>query len=228
MDSIFHLICNNHDVPASEKAPERLEREATLLMMAGTESTAKSLTIAHFYLLHNPSMLQSLDKELAANPSSSLTDLQRLPYLSAVIQEANRLSFGMTSRNSRIAPNEALECNGCVIPAGTPMSITSLAVYANERLFPDPWAFKPERWLEHQGVRLKKYQMAFGKGMRRCIGINLAQAELSMVLAEVMKCFDLELFETTEDDVKFLHDYHVAHPKLDSKGVRCTLSQPHK
>ena len=49
--------------------------------------------------------------------------------------------------------------------------------------------------------------------------MNLANAEMVMLLSAMAK-YDVELFETDERDVTFLHDYHVGHPRLDSKGVR--------
>lgn len=64
--------------------------------------------------------------------------------------------------------------------------------------------------------------MAFNKGGRNCIGINLAHAELFLVIAAVAR-YELELFKTDGSDVEFQHDYHVAYPKLDSKGVRATV-----
>ena len=52
--------------------------------------------------------------------------------------------------------------------------------------------------------------------------MNLAQAELCLAVAAVAK-YDMELFETDERDVRFRYDYHVAHPRLDSKGVRARV-----
>ena len=55
-----------------------------------------------------------------------------------------------------------------------------------------------------------------------CIGMNLANAELSLAVAEMAK-WDMSLAETVEADVKFLHDYHVATPRLDSVGARARV-----
>lgn len=168
-------------------------------------------------------MLSKVRSELRLLPdTASLTELEQLPYLSAVIAEGNRLSFGLTKRTCRIAPDEALQYNGYVIPPGTPMSMTSLCVHTDEGVFPEPWAFDPERWLGPESATQRKYQVAFGRGARKCIGINLAHAELYLTIAAVAR-FDMTLFETDERDVKFQHDYQVAHPRLDSKGVRAMV-----
>lgn len=181
------------------------------------------MAITHFHLISNPAMMAKLRVELGTvHQNASWTELEQLPYLSACIAEGNRLSFGVTARVCRIAPDEALQYKGYTIPPGTPVSMTSLCVHTDERIFPDPWTFNPDRWLGSEGVTRRKYQMAFNKGGRSCIGINLAHAELFHVIAAVAR-YELELFETDESDVEFRHDYQVAYPKLDTKGVRAIV-----
>lgn len=167
--------------------------------------------------------MAKLRAELQNVPTNaSLTELEQLPYLSACIAEGNRLSFGVTARVCRIAPDEALQYKNYTIPPGTPVSMTSLCAHTDERIFPDAWTFKPDRWLGQEGLARRKYQMAFNKGGRNCIGINLAHAELFLIIAAVAR-YDIELFETDVSDVEFKHDYQVAYPKLDSKGVRVVV-----
>lgn len=77
-------------------------------------------------------------------------------------------------------------------------------------------------WLGPLGAERRKYQMAFKKGGRSCVGINLAHPEMFLVVAAVAR-YEMELFETDISDVEFRHDYHVAYPKLDFKGVRTVV-----
>lgn len=221
--SIFHELRDSATLPPQEKNLLRLEHEATLLVMAGTESPAKSIAIAHFHLLNNPALMSKLRTELlTVSTTASWTQLEQLPYLSAVIAEANRLSFGVTARVCRIAPDETLRYKGYTIPPGTPISSTTLSVHTDESIFPDPWTFDPDRWLGAKGAERRKYQMAFNKGSRSCIGINLAHAELFLTVAAAAR-YEMELFETDIGDVEFRHDYQVAFPKLNSKGVRAVV-----
>jgi cytochrome P450 len=223
-------------LPAAEKGLLRLEHEAVLLIMAGTfnkspwepkltatgtESTAKSMAVAHFHLLANPQILARLRAELPDH-DASWNELEQLPYFNAVIAEANRLSFGVTARLCRIAPDESLIYKGYTIPDGTPVSITTLCVHTDESIFPDPWNFNPDRWLGPEGAGRRRYQMAFNKGSRNCIGINLAHAELFLAIAAMAR-YDMELFQTDITDIQFQHDYHVGFPKLDSKGIRAMV-----
>ena len=181
------------------------------------------MAIAHFHLLNNPSSMSKLRADLSTVPeTASWTQLEQLPYLSGVIAEGNRLSFGVTARVCRIAPDETLNYKGHLLPPGTPVSTTTLAVHTDENIFPDPWAFKPERWMGQEGAERRKYQMAFNKGDRNCIGINLAHAEMFLAIAAMAR-YDMELFETDLADVQFKHDFHVAYPKLESKGVRAIV-----
>ncbi|KAA6408542.1 MAG: cytochrome P450 [Lasallia pustulata] len=136
--SIFYELRDNPTLPQSEKELSRLEQEGTLLVMAGTESTAKSMAIAHFHLLSNPEDMSKLRAELQTVPkTASWTQLEQLTYLNGVIAEGNRLPFGVMGRVCRIAPNEALKYKGHVIPPGTPVSSTTLAIHTNEEIFPD-------------------------------------------------------------------------------------------
>jgi len=99
--------------------------------------------------------------------------------------------------------------------------MTTIFMHENPRIFPEPREFRPDRWLQEDSKeRLDRYLAPFTKGTRSCIGINLAYAELYLPLATVFREFDLELYETTREDVDIVHDFFDGSPRLDSKGVR--------
>jgi cytochrome P450 len=130
-------------VPKEERTVNRLEDEASVLFGAGTETTARTLSIAAFYLAKNRTLLEKLRGELKLvmpSPGSKPTwsQLEKLPLLvrnyrfspaemnrvsvdifqGGVIQEALRLSYGLSGRLARIAPTENLVYKDHVIPAG--------------------------------------------------------------------------------------------------------------
>ncbi|KAI8253328.1 Exopolygalacturonase X-1 [Colletotrichum sp. SAR 10_77] len=145
----------------------------------------------------------------------------KLPYLTSVIREGLRISYGVTTRLPRIAHHD-IQYGAYVIPAGTPVSETPYFVLMHPSVFPEPQTFRPERWLEaeKQGKRLDKYLVSFGKGSRQCLGMNLAYAELYLATATVVRRFDWEMFETTLDDVVCKHDFFVAVGDLNTKAMR--------
>ncbi|KAK1990315.1 cytochrome P450 [Colletotrichum falcatum] len=226
--TIFHTL-RDSDLPPEEKSLERLCDEAEILTGAGSETTAQALARIFFYLKHVPRVLQKLRAELdAAMPSAAdvlpWTELQKLPYLTAVIREGVRLSYGVTTRLPRIAHHD-IEYKGYRIPAGTPVSQTPYFVLMHPSVFPEPETFRPERWIEaeEQNERLDRYLVSFGKGSRQCLGINLAYAELYITMATIVRRFEWEMFETTADDVVCKHDFFVAVADLESKGIRARM-----
>ena len=139
------------------------------------------LTTISFHLISNPSILAKLRSELEAaipDPTAQLGSLflEKLPYLSACIQEGIRLSYGVSSRNPRISPDKPTKYKEFVIPAGTPVSMTIIDVHHDEHIYPNSRSFIPERWLENpkteNGANLNRYFVAFGKGARSCLGIK--------------------------------------------------------
>jgi cytochrome P450 len=88
-------------------------------------------------------------------------------------------------------------------------------------IFPQPERFNPDRWLGE--ARLDRYLVSFGKGTRICLGINLAYAEMFLTIAAIFRRLDLEMYETSLEDVRIERDFFVAAPRLDSKGVRAVV-----
>jgi len=106
-ESVYDSVLDHPVLPPSEKSLLRLEQEGALLALAGTESPAESLNTILYHLCANPRVLQNLriEQSTISNLTSwTWTTLEQLlPYLSAVIEEGDRLSFGVTARTARIA-----------------------------------------------------------------------------------------------------------------------------
>ena len=247
--TVFHEILDSK-LPPEEKSFPRLATDAGALMGAGTVTTAWALTVAVFHLVKNPDILLKLKQELLATNLSVHTEardeadqvlpkLEKLPYLTAVIQEALRMSYGVASRLARIAPDEVLTVRDdtkdldWTIPPGTPVSMTQLLVFRDERIFPSHTAFRPERWIEEP--RLDRFQVAFCKGSRICLGKHLALAELYLMLASLFTVYGtkdvrmpsdvgyLELWKTDETDIECFVDAFVPLAKAGTQGVRCKV-----
>ncbi|KAK8058462.1 hypothetical protein PG994_008910 [Apiospora phragmitis] len=152
-------------------------------------------------------------------------ELKDLPYLSAVIMEALRLSFRSVQRLPRVNRLASLEYREWTIPSNTPVSMDAYHMHMNKTIFPEPEEFWPGRWLGNpkgpDGIRpLSHYIVSFSRGARGCLGLNLAMMELYLALATMFRRHDFELFETTRNDVDFSVDLVRPMPKFSSKGVR--------
>ncbi|TVY82412.1 Cyrochrome P450 monooxygenase [Lachnellula suecica] len=240
-ETIFHHLLES-DLPESEKHNQRLINEAIVLIGAGSHTVAWALTVATYHMLSNTSILRNLKQELSAAKKSkggkalTLLELEKLPYLTAVIKEGLRLSYGTSSRLPRRAPDSVLRYKDWVIPAGTSVSVSIVMMHHDESIFPDSKAFRPERWLEDKSGRLDKYMVAFSAGSRVCLGVNLAWAELYLCLTAIYSTFGckayseegdrgvLELFETDVGDVEMHRDLFFPEAKDGSKGVRVKIT----
>ena len=154
------------------------------------------------------------------NSFPSLSELEKLPYLTAVIQEGLRVCEPVTHRLGRRFPEKTLNYNGKSIPAGTTVSMTSLLIHQNEDIFSEPGMFKPERWLGPENKWLERYLVPFSRGTRICLGINLARAEIYLILACVFRRFDFDVSQVIEKrDIVPTRDYIVGAQARDSPGI---------
>ena len=223
--TVFRELLDS-DLPREEVTIQRLAEEAQTVVAAGQVTTAHFLKLTSFYILDDPEIHRKLKEELkSAMPSDGsfppISKLEQLPYLSAVISEGFRKSYGVTQRLPRVSPDAPLIYKDWVIPPGTPVGMTSIFMHDNPEFFPNPQVFNPDRWLKADSERrLGKYLVNFSKGTRSCLGMNLAKAEIYLTLAAVFHRFDMELYETDRSDVDIVHDYFNPSPKDDTKGVR--------
>ncbi|KAF1983502.1 cytochrome P450 [Aulographum hederae CBS 113979] len=210
--TIFEEVLKS-DLPEYEKSVSRLEGDAQAILNAGSETTASVLGVTTCHILLNPSIhtrLRDAVRSLApaSTPSviPSLQDLERCPYLVAVVKEGLRLSYGLTTRLPRIADVE-LEYEGWRIPAGTPVGMSAAMMHNDEGVWDRPGEFCPERWEDpKEAARLGRYLVSFSKGSRGCVGVNLAYAELYIALAALFRRFDMRLDGVEKDDLKLVGD----------------------
>jgi cytochrome P450 len=182
------------DLQDNEKPVDYLTAEAAVLLTAGTDTVAWTLTVLTYHLLSKPPVLAKVTQELKSvvkDPENLPTwsTLEQLPYLSSVLLESIRLSYGLVARLARIAPDEALAYEGSfaplggkpaqqvsyVVPPGSAISILTPIIHHNEDIFPNSHSFVPERWLTPGGARrtdLEKYLLSFSKGSRQCLGMK--------------------------------------------------------
>jgi cytochrome P450 len=172
--TIFHELLNS-DLPVEEKSDARLGDEAQLIVAAGLITTSWALSVSSFYIIGNPQIYQNLFQELRAAGFTSKAPLdwhrlEQLPYLNGCVHEAVRLSHGVATRSPRLAPDAELQYGSWVIPRNTPVSMTNVDILMNDKIFPKPKEFIPERWMNNPN--LDRYFVGFGKGSRQCLGLK--------------------------------------------------------
>lgn len=92
-------------------------------------------------------------------------------------------------------------------------------MHHDERIFPDSYAFKSERWLRVGGTtdkKVRQHNVAFSRGTRGCAGMNLAHAEFYLILSMAFRRFDMELRETDDSVVSLAADIFL--PKWSNKN----------
>lgn len=187
-----------------------LKDEVYSILAAAADTTGNAMTVACYKVIGNREIYSALRKELHAafpDPDAKLNfvTLERLPYLTGVVKESLRLSFGVPGRLPRVVPQPGATFNGHFLPAGTIVSMSSWIMQRNEEIFPDAMKFDPTRWLDLVAYRrLDNHMMPFGGGSRVCVGMPLAYAELYITLGVFFHRFgNLKVHETTDEDMVF-------------------------
>lgn len=181
--TIIHDILQSDTLPLAEKDFSRVSDEVDTITGAGLETVSQTLRFIVYYVYNNPKILLRLRAELRSLSSSpgpdaldelKLAQLEQLPYLTAVIMEALRLSPGLATRLARIAPDrELIYDDKWVIPAGTPVSMTTLLMHRDEGVYPNARVFEPERWMDKEKARKTEKMFApFSRGTRICLGMQ--------------------------------------------------------
>jgi cytochrome P450 family 135 len=152
---------------------EELRDQLMTLLLAGHETTATGLAWTFDLLLRHPAELARLRESLAAGDED---------YLRATISESLRLRPVVPLAGRRLS--KELVSENMTLPAGTDVTPAIWLIHTREDLYPEPFAFKPERFLDKSPENYA--WVPFGGGVRRCIGAAFAEFEMRIVLREVL------------------------------------------
>jgi cytochrome P450 len=174
-----------------------LRDEMMTLLLAGHETTAVSLSWTWYLLALNKQTETKLHDELRdvlGDRNPAVADIPSLQYTESVIKESMRLyppawGIGRTALGDFTIRDYHL-------PAGTNIFLMQWITHRDERFFPDPECFKPERWesVSDQNNDLPRFAyFPFGGGPRKCIGASFAMMEAVLLLATIARRFRFEL-----------------------------------
>ena len=178
-DVLSMLIQARHE-DGAPMSDQELRDELMTLLVAGHETTATALAWALERLVRHPEQLERLR---AAADSDGDDD----PYLDAVVHETLRRKPVIPLVARRLT--EPMELGGRLLPAGVSVAPCIYLVHHNADVYPDPYAFRPERFLENPPGTYT--WIPFGGGIRRCLGGSFALLEMKTVLREVVRAVDL-------------------------------------
>ncbi|OLN89026.1 Benzoate 4-monooxygenase 3 [Colletotrichum chlorophyti] len=179
---------------------EELTAEALTQLIAGSDTTSNSSCALLFHVARTPGVLEKLQKELdAAIPAGcdvpTYEMVRDLPYLGMVINETLRFHSTSGIGLPREVPPESpgVTIRGHFFPPGTVLSVPSYTMHHSKEIWgADADDFRPERW-ESLTARQKNAFIPFSYGPRACVGRNVAEMEMKLIVATWAKRYRVEL-----------------------------------
>jgi cytochrome P450 len=208
---ILSLLLQARSEEGEAMSDKELRDELLTLVLAGHETTANSLAWTWERLVRNPFAYESLRDAVRGEGDAS-------ERIEATIVEGMRSRPVIPIIGRRVmAPWRLGEY---AVPAEAAVLMSILLVHHREDLYPEPFQFRPERFL---GRKPGTYEwIPFGGGIRRCLGAALAMAEQRVVLEAMARRLDLEA-----DDPAPEHAVHRNVTMIPSRGARVVIRSRH-
>jgi cytochrome P450 len=201
-DLMHYLLTNSDPKTGFRPTREELEGDSLSFIGAGADTVATTLSAIFFYLVRHPSKLAKVNSELRETFESldqirSGPKLDSCNYLDACIEETLRLSPAVLSQLPREVMKGGIMVDDHFVPEGMVVGVPAYVVHHNKTTFPEPWSFRPERWLaagdvsKEQVKRAQEAMCAFSLGPRGCVGKKLAYMEIRIAVASLLWFYDL-------------------------------------
>ena len=201
LNFLFRAV--NPDTGEKAYSPQELLAEANMLVVAGSDTTAVTLSGLFFYISRNPRPYEKLINEIR-NTFDSVDEIVSGPklssckYLRACIDETMRMTPAGPSEVPRTVLSGGQMIDGELYPAGAVVGVSDWSSGRSDE-FGDPNVYRPERWIvdEKAGVtaeevlRISSYLHPFSTGWSSCVGKNLAMLELLMTVARTLFRLDI-------------------------------------
>jgi cytochrome P450 len=174
-EDILSMLLQARDEDGNAMTDSELRDQLVTLLLAGHETTATGLGWAFDNLHHNPAAHERLVEECRDGGGDA--------YLNAVVTETLRLRPPVPMIDRTLAG--PFELNGHTLPAGTVVGPCIHLLHRRADLYPEPDAFRPERFLDQSPETYS--WIPFGGGVRRCLGASFATFEMKVVLRTVLR-----------------------------------------
>ncbi|EFH39112.1 CYP82G1 [Arabidopsis lyrata subsp. lyrata] len=192
------------------------------LTLTGSDSTSITLTWAVSLLLNNPATLKAAQEEIDNCVGKGRwveeSDLQNLKYLQAIVKETHRLYPPAPLTGIREAREDCF-VGGYRVKKGTRLLANIWKLHRDPKIWPDPQAFEPERFMEEKSQCEKSDfgYIPFGSGRRSCPGVNLGLRVVHFVLARMLQGFELR--KVSDEPVDMAEGPGLALPKINPVEV---------
>jgi cytochrome P450 len=175
-DDVLSLLLGARHEDGSPMSAQELRDELVTLLVAGHETTASELAFAFERLVRNPAVLARLTAEVASDDGDA--------YVTATVQETLRRRPVLPNAAPRLVMQE-IEVGGWRYPPGVCLVPHAYLVHHDPSIYPEPYAFRPERFLDQAPGTYT--WIPFGGGRRRCLGAAFATLEMKVVLRAVLQ-----------------------------------------
>ena len=196
---VLSLMLSARYPDGSAPSDEVLHDELMALFFAGHAATATSIAWVFYWAHRHPEVLHKLRDELAALPwDAEPARYTELPYLDAVCNETLRIYPPVADLYRKL--RVPLRIGGRTVPAGTGVAVLVTCIHARPELFPEPLRFRPERFAER---RYSPFEfLPYGAGARRCLGASFAHQALQVVVATILRRWELALVRREQKAVR--------------------------
>ncbi|XP_063706408.1 cytochrome P450 4C1-like [Culicoides brevitarsis] len=180
-----------------------VKNEVDAFMFAGHDTTAITTANALYFIGLYPEVQEKLYQEQLEvfgnfEELPTMKTLNELQYMDRVMKECIRLIPTVTQVSRRVS--EEFEVAGYTIPVGATVSIGIYACSHDERYFPDPEKFDPDRFLPENKEKLHPFSfIPFSAGVRNCIGQKYAQLKEKMLLLMMIRNFKFTSVDSREN-----------------------------
>ncbi len=179
-DDILAMLLQARHEDGSPMSPQELRDELMTALVAGHETTASQLAWAFERLAREPGVARRLAQELDADSGDD--------YLTATVYEVLRHKPVLPNAEPRLTKRH-VKIGDFEYPPGVALLASAFLVHHDPEIYPDPYAFRPERFL---GTTPGTYTwIPFGGGRRRCLGASFALQEMKIVLRVALRRYEL-------------------------------------
>ncbi|KAI0192472.1 cytochrome P450 oxidoreductase [Astrocystis sublimbata] len=190
---------------APEKFTDRdLLAAAYINVVTAHDVVAITLRGTVYYLAKHPEVQKKLQKEIEdtekagkLSTPSQYTEISAMDYVMAVTNETLRYHPSTGIIFERVTPKGGVTLHGQHIPENTHIGVNAWVMNKDKNIYgEDADTFRPERWIEADTktvTAMKMNMMTFGAGSRNCIGRNLAMMQLTKIITELYRHYDIML-----------------------------------